>query len=85
MKKTIFILLSLFTISVGASAIDLKDAFNALSNIPNINVRQADYNLPVVDELIIDGQIAGAYNLDESKIFETGTSVYTILNMIPMS
>ncbi|MDE6859847.1 MAG: hypothetical protein K2J65_05500 [Duncaniella sp.] len=85
MKKTVFTLLLLIAISVSASAIDLKDAYDALSNVPNINMRQADANLPVIDELIIDGQIAAAYNLDAKKIFETGTSIYTILNQIPMS
>lgn len=85
MKKIISVLVSLIAISVSASAINLKEAFDALSNVPNINVRQADANLPVVDELITDGRIAAAYNLDAAKIFETGTSVYTILNQIPIS
>ena len=85
MKKFIFILVALIGLSVSASAITLKEAYSALSNVPNINMRQADYNLPIVDELIADGQIAGAYNLDATKIFETGTAIYTILNQIPMS
>lgn len=85
MKKFVLVILSLIVISVSVSAINLKEAYTALSNVPNINMRQADANLPVIDELIINGQIAGAYNLDATKIFETGTSVYTILNQIPMS
>lgn len=85
MKTFALVILSLFAISVGASAINLKEAYAALSNVPNINMRQPDANLPVIDELIINGQIAAAYNLDSTKIFETGTSVYTILNQIPMS
>ena len=83
--KKIFIFLSLAAMSLSASAIDLKDAYNALSNIPNINMRQADANLPVIGDLIIDGQIAGAYNLNAEKINTTATAVYTILNQIPMS
>ena len=85
MKKIISIILSLFALSISASAINLREAYQALSNVPNINVRQADYNLPVIDDLIVDRQIAGAYNLDATKIFETGTSIYTILNQIPLS
>lgn len=85
MKKIIVAIISLIAMSINASAINLKEAYEALSNVPNINMRQADANLPVVDELIMDGQIAAAYNLDATKIFETGTSVYTILNQIPMS
>ena len=85
MKKTIFALLALIAVSISASAINLKEAYEALSNVPNINMRQADANLPVVTDVIADGQIAAAYNLDATKIFETGTAVYTILNQIPMS
>lgn len=85
MKKIAVIFLSLIAISLSASAMNLKEAFDALSNVPNINVRQADANLPVIDDLIIDGQVAAAYNLDAAKILETGTSVYTILNQVPVT
>lgn len=85
MKRYVFVLLALIAISVSASAINLKEAYQALSNIPTINMRHADANLPVIDELIVNGQIAAAYNLDTKKIYETGTSVYTILNQIPLS
>ncbi|MBD5202863.1 MAG: hypothetical protein HDR83_09190 [Bacteroides sp.] len=85
MKKIILSILSLIAVAVSASAINLQEAYSALSNVPNINVRQPDANLPVIDDLIIDGQIAGAYNLDAAGILETGTSVYTILNQIPLS
>ena len=67
MKKFVLVILSLIVISVSVSAINLKEAYTALSNVPNINMRQADANLPVIDELIINGQIAGAYNLDATK------------------
>lgn len=84
MKKFVITILSLIAVSVCGSAINLKEAYEALSNVPNVNVRQADANLPVVNEVIGASQIAGAYNLDSTQIYQTGTAVYTILNQIPM-
>lgn len=85
MKKIFFVIVSLIALSVSASAINLKEAFEALSNVPNINTRMPDANIPVVCDFVADGQIAAAYNLDPAKISETGTAVLTILNQIPMS
>ena len=71
---------------MGASAMNLKEAFNALSNIPNINVRQPDYNLPG-DFLgpLKNVQVAGAYNLNQQQIGQTGNVAFTLLNQVPLT
>lgn len=85
MKKIILSLLAMFAITAGASAMNLKDAFTALSNLPNINVTAPDYNLPVVAEVIHNGQIAAGYNMPQQQILESATAAYAILNQVPMS
>ena len=47
MKKTLFTLIALISVALGASAMSLKDAYKALSNIPNVSVVKPDYNLPM--------------------------------------
>ena len=54
----------------------LKEAFNALSNVPNISVK-TDYNTPILG-LTINGELASASNLNESQILESGNAVYTL-------
>ncbi|MDE7427116.1 MAG: hypothetical protein K2M79_04895 [Muribaculaceae bacterium] len=61
----------------------LKDAFNALSNVPNISVR-SDYNFPILG-LTENGECAAALNLNEAQIRESGNAVYTILNQVPLA
>lgn len=72
--------------SVGT--MDLREAYNALSKIPNVatvaNVpvtvsidKSADYNGII--------QIAKAQNLDREEIYESGNATYAILNKIPLS
>lgn len=85
MKKFLLSLLALIGISAGASAMNLKEAFTALSNLQNINVRTADYNLPIVTDMGQDVQIAGAYNLNKDQVFETATAAYAILNQVPLA
>ena len=85
MRKLILVLLAVLAASAGAAAMNLKEAFDALSHIPNINVRTADYNLPVVADVIKDGQISAAYNLDAALIKESGDAAYTILNQVPLT
>lgn len=68
-----------------ASAMNLKDAFNALSNIQNVSVTTPDYNLPVAIDPIHNMQIAAGYNLNKGQIFESATAAFTILNQVPMA
>lgn len=46
MKKVILLLSIAFSISFGVSAMSLKDAFEALSNVPNISAK-TDYDTPI--------------------------------------
>lgn len=85
MKKLILSLAALAIMGISSSAMGLKEAYNALSNIPNVSVTSPDYNLPVISETIKVSQIAAAYNLDAEGILETGNAAYTILNQVPMT
>lgn len=71
--------------ATGARAITLKEAFTALSNIPNITVTTPDYNLPVIGDIVRDGQIAAGYNLDRQQIFASGNAALAILNQVPLA
>ncbi len=84
MKKFILALCAVLAVSAGAFAMNLKEAFDALSNIPNINVRVPDYNLPVVMDVIQNGRVAAAYNLDRGQIAESGNAAYALLNQVPL-
>lgn len=84
MKKFILALCAVLAVSAGAFAMNLKEAFDALSNIPNINVRVPDYNLPVAMDVIQNGRVAAAYNLDRGQIAESGNAAYALLNQVPL-
>lgn len=91
MKKTLLSLIALISVALGASAMNLKDAYKALSNIPNVSVTMPDYNLPMdisampdYGFTLSDGNLAAAYNLNAAQIKETGDAAYTILNQVPM-
>lgn len=83
MKKILLLVAIALSIAFSASAIGLKEAFDALSNVPNISHR-TDYNDPILG-LIVNGQYAAAENLNRSQIFESGNAVYTILNQVPLT
>ncbi len=84
MKKLLLSIMALATVTFGASAMNLKEAFNALSNLPAVSITAPDYNLPVVSEVVLNGQIAAAYNLDAEQILQTGNAALTILNQVPL-
>ncbi len=85
MKKFILALCAVLAVSAGAFAMNLKEAFEALSDIPNINVKAPDYNLPVVMDGIRNGRVAAAYNLNEAQIAESGAAAFTLLNRVPLA
>ena len=85
MKKFILALCAVFAVTAGAFAMNLKEAFEALSDIPNINVRAADYNLPMVIDGVHNGRVAAAYNLNETQIAESGTAALALLNRVPIA
>lgn len=91
MKKTLLTLIALVGMAFGASAMNLKDAYKALSNIPNVTVSNPDYNLPMDISAIPDygftlneGNLAAGYNMNAAQIKETGDAAFTILNQVPM-
>ncbi|MDE5850467.1 MAG: hypothetical protein K2H38_10015 [Muribaculaceae bacterium] len=91
MKKTLLSIIALLCVTLGASAMSLKDAYKALSNIPNVSVSSPDYNLPMDISAMPDygftlseGNLATAYNLNAAQIKETGDAAFTILNQVPM-
>ena len=91
MKKTLLTLIALVGMAFGASAMNLKDAYKALSNIPNVSVANPDYNLPMDISAIPDygfnlmeGNLAAGYNMNAAQIKETGDAAFTILNQVPM-
>ena len=72
----------------GVSAMNLKEAFTALSNLPYVKM---DMNV-APSAIVIDGKtdsigpikVASAADLDAQQVLETGNAVYTILNQVPM-
>ena len=91
MKKTLLSIIALLCVTLGASAMSLKDAYKALSNIPNVSITNPDYNLPIdlpfnqeSGFVINEGNLAAAYNLNAPQIKETGDAAYIILNQVPM-
>lgn len=85
MKKFIMILCVAVATVASASAMSLKDAFAALSNIQNVSVTKPDYNLPVVPDVIDNLHIAAGYNLNQDQILASGNAAYTILNQVPLA
>lgn len=91
MKKTLLTLMALVGMVFGSSAMSLKDAYEALSNIPNVTVSNPDYNLPMDISAMPDygftlseGNLAAGYNMNAAQIKETGDAAFTILNQVPM-
>lgn len=90
MKKILFILIIALTCVASASAINLKEAFSALSNLPNVSVEEnldlkdlTNNRCPVKLDSLKVVQVAIAYDLDAEKIMTTANGAYTILNQIP--
>lgn len=85
MKKLVLMLVVAIAAISNASAMNLKEAFNALSNIQNVNVVTPDYNLPIDADIVQNGQLAAGYNLNKEQIAEAGTAAFTILNQVPLT
>lgn len=68
-----------------AREISLKEAFSELSKVQNVAITAPDYNLPVIADVISDGQIAAAYNLDATKIKASADEAFAILNKLPLT
>lgn len=90
MKKMILIFAMIALSIASASAISLKEAFSALSNLPNVTVKEnldlktlTNNKCPIKLDSLKVVQLALAYDLDAEKISVTGNGAYAILNQIP--
>lgn len=90
MKKMILIFAMIALSIASASAISLKEAFSALSNLPNVTVKEnidlktlTNNKCPIKLDSLKVVQLALAYDLDAEKISATGNGAYAILNQIP--
>ncbi len=88
MKKFILLLFGLSLSVIGASAMNLREAYNALSNLPNVSqVAKDSTSITINNVERYDGRImvSQASGLDKTEIFNTGNATYDILNQIPLT
>lgn len=90
MKKLLFILAMTVVSITSASAISLQEAFSALSNLPNVSVKEnldlkdlTNNKCPIKLDTLKITQVAIGYDLNAEKITATGNGAYAILNQIP--
>ena len=86
MKKYVIALAILAVASVCGRALTLKEAFAALSEVPNISVVESSpsglVGLPA--DSVGNLEMAVANNLDAARIKETGDAVYAVLDKVPL-
>lgn len=88
MKKYILILIALACSILSTYALNLKEAYNALSNLPNISTELNDTISVSINNVVEkDGimKVAGAHNLNSEDIKAAGNATFAILNQIPLS
>lgn len=89
--KSILLIIAITLASVAsASAINLQEAFSALSNLPNVTVKEnldlkdlTNNKCPIKLDSLKIAQVAIGYDLDAEKIAVTGNGAFAILNQIP--
>lgn len=88
MKKLILILFGLTLSIIGASAMNLREAYDALSNLPKVaNVTNDTIHVSIDKVVEYNGIVrtAMAHHLDREEIYKSGNATYAILNQIPLS
>lgn len=89
MKKSILILFALTCSVLGTYAMNLREAYNALSNLPEITTELNDTITVSINNNAVESnsvmKIAGAHNLNSEDIKTVGNSTFGILNQIPLS
>lgn len=89
MKKSILILFALTCSVLGTYAMNLREAYNALSNLPEITTELNDTITVSINNNAVESnsvmKIAGAHNLNCEDIKTVGNSTFAILNQIPLS
>lgn len=88
MKKYVFILITLVCSVMSVRAIDLREAYAALSHLPNVSTVIDDTISVTIDK---DAKYAGsmlvsrAVGLNREEIKATGDATLAVLNQIPLT
>lgn len=89
MKKHILLFVALVCSVSGAYAMTLKEAFNALSNLPGITTEFNDTITVSLNETVAENvgimKVVGAHSLDGDDIKTVGNATFSILNQVPLS
>lgn len=89
MKKYILILFSLTYSVLGTYAMNLREAYSALSNLPKIATELNDTITVSINDSVTENnsimEVAGAHNLNSGDIKTAGNATFAILNQIPLS
>ena len=85
-------LLTLFVLAWAVSstyAMNLREAYNALSNLPKIKTELNDIVTVSINDKVTESKgimkVAGAHNLNSEDIKTVGNATFTILNQLPLS
>lgn len=89
MKKLTIILLALVCSVLGIYAMNLKEAYDALSNLPKITTELNDTVTASINNKVVEKngvmKVAGARNLNGEDIKTVGNATLSILNQVPLS
>lgn len=89
MKKLTIILLALACSVLGIYAMNLKEAYDALSNLPKITTELNDTVIASINNKVVEKngvmKVAGARNLNGEDIKTVGNATLSILNQVPLS
>lgn len=88
MKKYILILFALTCSVASAYAMNIKEVYNALSNLPKVSTGLNDtvsVFINNVNEKTDIIKVAGARNLNREDIKTVGNATFAILNQVPLS
>lgn len=89
MKKYILIIFVLTYSVLGTYAMNLREAYSALSNLPKIATELNDTITVSINNRVTENnsvmKVAGAHNLNSDDIKTIGNATFAILNQIPLS
>lgn len=89
MKKYLLVLFALTCSIASTCALNLKEAYKALSNLPEISTESNDAVSISVNNNVVEKKaimkVAGAHNLNREDIKTVGNATEAILNQIPLS
>lgn len=88
MKKFLLLLFGITLTVTGASAMNLREAYDALSKLPKVSQVTNDtitVSINHTDKYSGAMLISQAAGLDRTEIFENGNATYAVLNQIPLT